>query len=272
MIETDYDALNATVRELTHVTGVDDPDEELLTAANFAFRFGTLGDFAEEQTLTRLQLVPGLPPGAAFSLLGHWSVSRVDPAEEPRHGFEAHTETCDVCRFLESVRTSRGVFECDLCDECGGDIDAHAVAGDPLGNPGIVCVGQWTRLDPETVDMGPDYYATGDFEQTSNSAWAASWWAPLADGQFAVVTRTYLIGRRAGHAVLIRVDDYTVCTDYERLRDTETTSDWEENELDSDGPAFEDLQQLAVDSFPPQPGEWEDQLPDSPQFAVPVHG
>jgi hypothetical protein len=271
-IDIDYDALNTTIAELTTVTGVGDPDEELLTAANFVFRFGALGEFLEEPNLTKAQFWTG-PSGTAFSLLGHWSVARNDPThgEEPRQDFEVHTEDCDTpCGFLEDVLTARGVFEFQNCEECGGGIAAHAVVELPIGKPGLICVGQWTRIEPETVDMGPDYYAAGDFEQTSDSAWATSWWAPLADGEFAVVTRTYLIGRRAGRATLLRVDDYTACTDYERFRDTETVSDWSESELDSGDPGSEDLHQLAVDSFAPEPGEWPQDALESAEFAVPA--
>lgn len=266
-LEIDYDELNETLADLTGRLGVDDPDEELLTAANFAFRFGTFGDFAEEPQLTMLQMA-NVPPGAALGLLGHWSVQRNDPTggREPGRSFEVHAEGCHICDFLEDTLTDRGVFEFETCEECGGDIDAHAIVILPIGKPGLMCVGQWTRVEPEVVNMGRVSHET----QVSDSAWATSWWAPLADGQFAVVTRTYFTSNDHGRFVLVRTDDYIVCTDHDHPGDTETASQWGLSELDSDDPAFEDLHQLAVDSYPPDPGEWQQHCPESALFAVPV--
>lgn len=256
------------MRELTSVTGVDDAPEELSAAANFVLRFGALGSFLEEPQLTQAQFWTG-PPGAAFSLIGHWSVQRNDPAEEPSHEFRVHTQTCDVCRFLEDIRDTNDVFdEQELtCETCGGGLDAHGVGiYQAAGTPALYCVGQWQRTEPDVFDAG----AVEPGVQVG-PAYAARWWAPLADDTFAVVTRTYYVGYTDGEYALIREDDYVTCRDPNYPDRTQIHADTYVHHLDSDDPTFEDLHQLAAESFPPDPGEFnQNYTVDLPLFALPV--
>jgi hypothetical protein len=265
----DYEELTAAVNQLSSVTSRGTDGEELAEAANFVLEFGAPGDFAPgEAELSEIQTTQGLPPGAAWSLIGHWSMVRNDPISQPPRSFDVHTETCGVCRFLEEIRETREAFDTEICETCRGGIDAHGVGLNEDDNPALYCVGQWERVEPEVVDMGRVSAET----QVSDNAYATSWWAPLADGSFAVVTRTYFVSNNAGNVVLTRTDDYIVCTDYSQPSATELKSDWNLTTFDDDDddPNFLDLHQLAVDSFPPDPGEWQIHGPQSDMFAIPV--
>jgi hypothetical protein len=266
----DPDACTEAMRELTGETSVGDPQEELATAANFVLRYGALGSFLDEPELTRAQSWVG-PPGAAFSLIGHWSVERNDPSDHPAYAFEVHTQSCQVCRFLEDICVTNGVFEEEeeTCEMCGGGLDAHGVGiYHKMGTPALYCVGQWQPTEPAVFDAG----AVEPSVQVG-AAYAARWWAPLADGAFAVITRTYYVGydRSRDAYALIREDDYITCRDPNHPDKTQIHADTYVRGLDSDDPTGEDVNQLAVDSFPPDPGEFDQNYTaDMPLFAIPA--
>jgi hypothetical protein len=84
----------------------------------------------------------GMPSGSAEDLLGHWSVQRGDPRperQEAQEAFAAHAEVCALCRYLESVESIRMSFEFELCEACGGDLDAHDVGPDQFGLAHACC-------------------------------------------------------------------------------------------------------------------------------------
>jgi hypothetical protein len=267
MIETDFEAAKKDMAAMTAADyEVGAPEEELLDAANFVFRHGALGDFLDEQSLTRLQFWVG-PTGAAFTLIGHWSVSRNDPVEgQLDDNFLAHCAQCKVCEFLEGADDLRLLFEFETCNACGGGVAAHAVATDPTsGSLYKVCVGQWQRAEPAVVDAG-----NVSFRTQVGSAYSATWWAPLADGSFAVVIRTYFVSHHEGRDNLERIDTYGLATDPAGA-DRIERDNWNMVDLDSDNPQGEDLVQMATDSYAPEPGEWQEHGPESDNFAVPAH-
>jgi hypothetical protein len=261
----DVDAANAAIEELSRTITVEHSGDELETAGRFAFQYGALGDFLDEPYLSGTQSWPG-PPDAALALLAHWSVQRGDSSWVKRD-FLAHAGDCESCRWLEGCRNARAVFDDRPCDECGGQVDAHAVDPNSEGpDLTVVCVGQWQRAEPDVTDGGPDVFEN----QVSPTCSLTTWWAALADGNFALVTRTYAVVGGNDGPVLVRDDEYAVCPEVDTGTAIEITGD--NDDLGSDNPLGEDLHQLAVDSFPPEPGEWQRNGPDwSAHFAVPVH-
>jgi hypothetical protein len=265
MIETDFEAAKQDMAAMTAADyEVGAPEEELLDAANFVFRHGALGDFLDAPSLNRLQFWVG-PTGAAFTLIGHWSVNRRDPVEgDVDDNFLAHANECQVCDFLESSFTARVPFEFELCEECGGDLNAHAVVPLPIGKPGVACIGQWQRAEPAAVDAG-----NVSSQTQVGAAYSGTWWAPLADGSFAIVVRTYFVSHHEGRDNLCRIDTYGVATDPAGA-DRIERDDWNMVDLDSDDPQGEDLVQMATDAVAPEPGEWQQHGPESDNFAVPA--
>jgi hypothetical protein len=270
MIDNNMDELNEDLKALTDDQEAGDYDEELGTAANFLFRYGPLGSYLEEPDLSRVQFWP--VAGTALYLIGHHSVTRNDP-RGPGRDFPNHQESCQPCAALETTLAFRQEFEEELCAMCGGDVDAHGIKITDESLVKLVCVGQWQRNEPDVTDVGNVSFDT----QIGPSAYRAAWSAPLADGSFAVVTRTYWVGKndRRDGIVLYRDDDYIVCTDPADPAGTKVFETWNLEEVESDDPQAEDLVELAQESFPPEPGEWQDGWDDYsydiPVFAVPVH-
>jgi hypothetical protein len=264
----DFDSFDDAVDHLSAVTAIAEPDEELLDAANFVFRFGTLGEHFEQQDLRNAQTWSG-PPGAAWALIGHWSVQRHDPAWSGGRDFAAHAQGCDVCVILEDALVERALIvghELDMvCEDCGGGLTAHAIVIGSFRRGEVVCVGQWERTEPAAVGNGPGTFV----DQASQSAYSASWWAPLSDGTFAVVCRAYYLVLKNGQVWLVREDEYIICSDPAALDGSGIASTAVLVQLESDSPLGEDLAQLATDSFPPDPGEWQEHV-GSVHFAVPA--
>lgn len=237
-------------------------EDELLAAAEFVFRYGALGDTVDEPTLARFQFWVG-PPGAAFTLIGHWSVSRNDPLDGKNlaDDYINHARTCRVCDFLENTWDTRVMFEFENCATCGSGINSHAITMLPIGQPGMVCGGHWQRAEPTVEDAGEVSFRTqvGD-------AYRAKWFAPLADGSFAVVTRTYFVSNHDMRITLSRIDTYIICSDPNDPVRTWIDDDSNFVELDSDNPQAENLIQVTTDSFSPEPGEWQEYGPDSDNF------
>lgn len=253
--EIDYDALNELVRELT-TREPGKVEEELLDAGDFVAQYGLFGDLFEEPALTRAQFARQVP--AAWGLLGHWSVERNDPAPDPPAEFEDHVKTCQTCDYLEGVLGLRMMFEYESCDECHLGLDAHDVGPDPIGKAHAWCrEGQWERVEPFAAPAGQvSEYQMGD-------AYCARWTAPLTDGTFAVVTRSYFIARQNdGQITAQREDEYVVCRDPADPGSTEVAATYDGDVLESDDPAAEDTYDLAVQSFEPEPSEWQTTAPE----------
>lgn len=262
MITMDAETLTAEVAQLTRPEQVDEYPVELLRAARFTFRFGTLGDIFDEPDLTRAQFA-GVS-GSAWYLLGHWSTARNDPNPPPGASVAelACHPGCEVCQFLENVAGLRMFFETELCDECGGDVDVHTITTDPLGLPHTLCLGRWQRV-------GDGALAVDDVvDDQITDSYAARWVAPLAENLWAVVTRTYYVVRDGRELRLQRYDAYEICRQLlDGLAAEVIARAGTGHVLDSDDPASEDLEDLAVKSFAPDPGEWETHMPDSNPYA-----
>jgi hypothetical protein len=260
VITADPQVLSAEVARLVQADEIGPFGQELAIAGEFVFRFGALGEIFDEPELTRAQFAGR--QGGAWYLMGHWSVARKDPNTPPNKTIEELCHpSCQVCSYLEKIHGLRAVFEYEYCGECGGDIDVHAVALDPIGLPHAMCCGRWQRVDPAAAPAA-DVCA----EQVSD-AFNTRWYAPLADGTYAVVTRTYYVADRDGRAQLERDDRYQIVRDPGAPSDTEIESAGVRHQVDSDDPAGEDLEDLATNSFPPDPGEWQIHGPDSEPFA-----
>lgn len=78
----------------------------------------------------------------------------------------------------------------------------------------------WTRVEPHAFEAGD---AGGDRQTTT--AYATRWTRPLADGMFAVVTRTcYGIDAKPDEICVAQDTEYVACSDPDRPGDTEVGS------------------------------------------------
>jgi hypothetical protein len=253
VIEDRREAALEAFRALTERPDPTNTDEELLVAADFAFRHGSLGDHFDEPDLSRLQFAFG-PAGSAFTLLGHWSVERNDPLDGgPADAFEEHTNRCSTCRFLENARTMGDSFQYELCEVCGLDIDQHTIAGDPIGNPSSFCLTPFEVEDGEPFENGVQ-----NDQQYNDTAYGVRFRARIVgdEGLWAVVTRTYYVLDLERGMQLVRDDEYIACTDPNRPGDTEVGSSGRVVDLDSDDPAGEDLVKLCNEAVYPSEEEW----------------
>jgi hypothetical protein len=259
-----------------------DGDEELIDAGTFAGWYGSLGDWWQDLALTRIQTMA--PVGVAVGDLGHWSIERDDDEDTRPSGFEDHQGDCPICVYLEGVLDIHKALLDKPCPDCRRGPDGHHYRptvdyeGDGTelllwGEPHAWCKESWTRVEPRVA-------LAGDVSECQvGDAYSARWVGALADDTFAMVTRTYYLVREAGYQVvkplgyqvvgqtyLERDNEYLVCTDPDDPGGTEIRSAGFTVRLDSAYPAAEDLEQLADDSFEPEPGEWPQNMPDSPPF------
>lgn len=137
-------------------------------------------------------------------------------------------------------------------------LDVDLVGGlDRLGDPDAWLLGTgtpWIRCLPLAMSAGhvvPDVQAS--------EAYAAAWIAPLADGTWAYVHRSYYICedvREDNNGLekwMERRDEYLNC---HRPSDPGGTEINAKYVYDDVGRFDEDAEQLAIDSFTPKPGEW----------------
>lgn len=236
-------------------------EQELALAGAFVAHFGSLGSLFEEPELTAAQF--SMSGQAAWSLLGHWSVERGDPTDEPKSGFEEHStgaNGCDVCQYLEKCLELRESFEYEFCEECGLDVQYHAIGPDPIGLPHAYCVSPWVRVDPlvhEAADAGGD-------DQISPVAYEARWQAKLTDGTFALITRYFYVIDRDGRVFVEEQTEYLVCTDPSDPGSTEINAEYTYNEVEHDGPINEhtDVKTLAFHAEAPGLDEWDEFAPE----------
>lgn len=257
------DAINK-LREVKH-NGYD-ATEELLHAGDFVAQFGTFDELFEGVDLERAQHWSG-NPAAAWAQLGHWSIERGDPTTtgEPDESFDAHEALCRTCKYLEQVYGIRSMYEYEMCDECGLDLEDHDISPDPIGLAHAWCrTVKWTRGDPPVFyggdSMGGDKQY-GDATETR-------WWTRLSDGTYGMVIRYYYQAadefdndnEPIGEVYVERCDEYMWCTDYTDPGSTEINSEYVYTKLDD--PATMDPRQLAIDSYEPEPGEWPSCAPE----------
>lgn len=265
MTEAEFDAaVRAAIDELRQ----PNPDEEdrLTDAGVFVARFGPLGELFEEPGLSQLQFDAHQEDHTAWNLIGHWSVERNDGGTIPE-GFDAHQDDCHVCDYLEGVLGIVDIFQHEMCETCGLDLEFHDVAPDHNGDPVAHCRSVWERREPLAAPAGDAAeYQIGD-------AFGARWTAPLTDGTFALVSRTYYLGQyeegqvhiqgvNPGEVFVERQDEYLVCTDLDDPGGTEINAEYRYEIVESDDPADEDPEALALESFEPEPGEWEQHAPE----------
>ncbi len=255
--EVDAEALKAAIDALAHPDNPDDYDTNLVLAGVFVARFGALGDVYEEPHLSRLQFAGHGATG--LSLLGHWSVERADPTDEPPPDFERHQAKCETCNYLEKALGIRTTFDYERCHECGMGVLAHTVTRDPIGNPFAACP-VWERREPPVMqsgDIGGDVQVSDSFD--------ARWFIRLMDGTWALVTSTYYRAKADGRTYMERQDEYLVCGDLNDPGGTEIASEViyhditaEADEHQEDTWTFADPAELAADAAEPNSGDWDD--------------
>jgi hypothetical protein len=240
-----------------------DPEEALLGAGKFVARFGSLGDVFDEGDMARNRRWTGPPCG--FILLGHWSVQRNDPCDEPDVEFDVHAAGCGVCHFLESVRHLRAGFEDEMCHACGLDLDTHHVVPDPFGNASTVCRSPWERQDPAVAPAGDVT------EYQISDAFSARWTAALTDGTYALINRAYYVVQYDGKPVeLERLDEYLICRDLADPGGTEINSEYVYVTLESDDPARVNTAWLAELAPDPALDEWATHAPHWSRDLLPI--
>jgi hypothetical protein len=291
---TDPNAVGMALTELHTLAKAAVGAEELdvvgerVNAGNFALWFGALGDWYKEPTLSKIQF--SASGGMALSLLAHWSVERNDPAEHrPASYLEEHVLTCEVCLYLEKVYELRRLFTVGDnggggvvvgadCPGCHRGIEFHDARprkawgeeGEELffwGEPQSWCRIPWSRVDAQVFARD----AFGPHQ--ASEAFRVCWVASLVDGLYAVVTRTYMLAVEDGERTLEREDAYYVCSDPDDPERTAVQSESGTEELDADDLPLHDhakvrdeLVSLADESFPPDPGEFQTEMPHAPTF------
>ena len=115
----------------------------------------------------------------------------------------------------------------------------------------------WTRCEPVVSPAGEA--SRHQVGEAYNTRWATK----LTDGTYGLITRTYFLFRRPIDGVyeVLRHDEYLVCSNLADPGGTEIVSEVLPADIDSQYPQGEDLQALARDAEPPQPGEWERDAP-----------
>lgn len=244
------DDLQVAIRELIQADDSGDHHLELEAAANFALQHGPLGDLFEGVELHRAQAARRHP--AAWGILAHWSIERGDPADGPVSGLD-----CADCMFLEQVLALP--IRTESCEACGGGLTGHAVLHLQY-EARVFCLGGWERDDPASFWAG-----TGLCAEQIGDAYAARWAAPLVDGNWAVITRTYLRVDYGGGVEIERHDFYQVARNPNDPSNSQIGATmFRTEEVDSGDPAGEDLDQIAAASFEPEPGEWVSYMPCAP--------
>lgn len=268
--DQELDEFNEAFAELR----LDRPDstfeEERAIAGTFVANFGRLSDWFEEPHLTTVQFSyaqmaqSGSAGASALSQLGHWSVSRGDPRDEPPADYDYHRngpDGCTICTYLEACLAIKVAFDDELCEHCQLDVDSHEITPDPAGEPFAWCLSTWQRAVPfvhEAADIGGD-------DQISD-AWESRWWAPLTDGTFAVITRYYYVVERDGRRFLEEQTEYMWCRDHEHPGDTEINADGMYREVDPEGDTVDegtDTKFFAEQAPYPSLTEWDEYAPAS---------
>ncbi len=254
--------------------------DERMTAAEFVYAYGPLADLFQGKALTDAQWWEG-PEDSAFGMLGHWSAERGDHGDHPPLSYAgSHLDDCPICVFLEAALGVRYTFVSpqhsqtplpgfghrrgvNFCRTCRGGLANHRLAVEEATDlPHAVCVGRWKRFEP-LAGRGGDAA-----EYQISDAWNAKWAAPLADGSWAVIYRTYYLADYDGRVFVERQDEYLTCADPNHPGGTEHgPGDLRYAEVDSDDPKREDIHALATESFDPYPGEWQTYVPHTEAFA-----
>lgn len=262
--QADLDAFNEAWQQIRLHRPDRTVDSELKLAGGFVADFGTLGDWFEEPQLSMVQFMQAR--GSAVSFLGHWSVQRGDPTEEPKEDFFHHLNTpagCKVCTYLEKALELHRSFADDDCEHCGLGIDAHEIVPDGAsGEPFAACLSPWQRREPWTHTAAD----AGGPDQISPVAYDASWWAKLTDGTFALITRSYYVIDRDGRVFLEEQTEYMWCRDLTDPGTSEINAEYTYEEVDTGGEQVDedtDVEAYARDAEAPGLEEWDENAPES---------
>lgn len=256
-------AVNEAITEIRMHRPGSTFEQELALAGAFVAHFGSLGGLFDEPQLSTTQF--SMAGTAAWSFIGHWSVERGDPADEPKAGFEAHCTRgagCGICQDLERFLQLHEAFEYENCEECGLGVTSHAIGKDQIGLPRAYCVSPWVRVDPlahEAADAGGDYQIS--------DAYDARWIAPLTDGNTAVITRYFYVLDIEGRVFLEEKTEYLVCTGVneegsvtgEEVGSEEVRQDVH---VDDGAGSGTDTKWYAEQAEPPGLDEWDDNAPE----------
>lgn len=251
----DYDEeLAEALEQIALPKDVYDFDEELAQAGRFTGRFGPLYDLPNGPYMARIWTGDG---DAAWCLLAHWTNESGRNPAYSNSEYADHQKVCEACAYLEDACDIWEELEETPCGKCGGGPGNHDVLPAQSGIPEAVCHEPWERQEPLAApagDVGPDNQV--------GAAYNARWVAPLVDGTFAVITRTYYLVNAGGTIIAERDDEYLYCTDPADPGSTEIGSDGAVSQIEDYDPSTETPQSLAEESFHPEPGEWDDFAPN----------
>lgn len=242
-------------------------DSELLLAGTFVANFGTLADWFDDN----LPVVQFSQAGtSAVAFLGHWSVERGDPEDEPVPNFYLHLSApagfsgpagCKICTYLEKALELHRAFDDEDCEHCGLGVGAHQIVPDgAVGEPFAACLSPWERRDPWTFTAAD----AGGPDQLSNVAYESRWSAKLTDNSYGVITRYFYVIDRDGEVFLEEQTEYMWCTDPAHPGDTEIDAEYTYNRVDTGDDVLDhqtDMEEYARDAEAPGLDEWRERAP-----------
>jgi hypothetical protein len=240
---------------------------ELISAGDFAAEYGILIDWFDGDELATIRAAAWPSQHSAAAMLAHWSVEgdglgEDNDGDDPgRAVFLEHAKTCNVCAYLESVYNLAAELDGDAngCGRCGRGAGGHEFGpcfwqDEPYWGQALnSCLEPWQRAEPAALECRDLYsFQVGE-------GYSAIWYAPLTDGTYAVVARTwYVVEDGDDDQVLLREDSYLICTDPAKPWDSKTVEVSFDEELDDDyDPGMYDLPAMAERCGGPEGGEWQ---------------
>lgn len=257
-------------------------DDRMYAAADFVAAYGTLADVYDDQADLAKMQQSAQEEESAWTLITHWSVQRGDGLRyEPATYMDHMLDECETCAWLQGVYNHLMDLRQEDCTTCGRGFDGHVIEPGNAWNVELVEIGE------DTPAFVPDWFTAlklckepwdrvreplveppgklGDYQVSE--VCTARWVAPLSDGNYGIVYRSYYRCRTEdGDLIIEREDWYVVCTDPDDPEGTKLMEDSRSEDTESEDPEEEDLVALVDQSFDPELGEFHSSLPDAAGF------
>jgi hypothetical protein len=252
----------AAVNRMTEPKSEYVHDIELGEAGDFVGAFGSPGDLFGDRAAETTQW--DVHPNSSWGAIAHWWTAR----GHDTHAYQQHLldGNCPYCPYLEGVLNLRYLLD-EGCGRCGGGSAVHDYGpghhydGEPpywvkvldWDSPEHWCQEPWERVEPAAAAFEDMYsFQVGE-------GFSAVWVAPLADGRYAAVIRSFYETEQDDDVRAVYHDNtYAICTD--PTRPWETAVDGYrsfDEEYDRDvEPGEYDLRVLAEQCEGPARDEW----------------
>jgi hypothetical protein len=267
-VETDREAARQAYAALAEPRDECSFNTELIAAGDFVAEHGLLLDSFDGDEMDAIRGPAWPAHHSATAMLSHWSaeadwVAAGDDRVDTKLAdaiFQEHARTCNVCSYLEAVHNLAAWLNSDAngCGQCGQGARGHEFGpalsdgSEPFwGHVLNSCLEPWQRAEPAALDFR-DLYAFQVGE-----GYSAIWYAPLTDGTYAVVARTWYVVEDGGDddRTLVREDSYLICTDPAKPWDSKVAQVSFDEDLDDDPDSY-DLLAMAEQCEGPGRGEW----------------